>query len=106
MLASSEQALGDQAVERIQTAGRDCLGRLDGRADDRFSMLQRLLEPIGPVEITHNLRGARWSKLAINCAISSLGTIGGHRLGELIRYRFVRRLGREEIDVLRADDRL
>ena len=28
-----------------------------------------------------NLLGARWSKLAINCAISSLGTLGGERLG-------------------------
>ena len=61
----------------------------------RFAALRALLEPIGPVELTHNLSGARWSKLAINCAISSLGTIGGERLGELLRHRFVRRLGLE-----------
>ena len=30
--ASHEQALGDQAVERVQSAGGDRLGRLDGRA--------------------------------------------------------------------------
>jgi 2-dehydropantoate 2-reductase len=71
------------------------LGRLDGRDDARFARLRSLLQPIGPVSITHNLTGARWSKLAINCAISSLGTIGGRRLGELIRYRFVRRLALE-----------
>ncbi len=35
------------------------------------------------------------SKLAINCAISSLGTIGGDRLGALMRHRFVRRLALE-----------
>ena len=45
--------------------------------------------------MTRNLQGARWSKLAINCAISSLGAIGGRRLGQLIRYRFVRRLALE-----------
>ena len=39
--------------------------------------------------------GARWSKLAINCAISSLGTVGGERLGVLMRHRFVRRLALE-----------
>ena len=39
--------------------------------------------------------GARWWKLAINCAISSLGTVGGERLGALMRHRFVRRLGLE-----------
>lgn len=71
------------------------LGRLDGRDDPRFTQLRSLLEPVGPVSVTHNLVGARWSKLAINCAISSLGTIGGRRLGELVRYRFVRRLALE-----------
>src|SRR5262249_29846623 len=71
------------------------LGRLDGGDDDRFAALRTLLEPIGAVEVTRNLLGARWSKLAINCAISSLGTIGGERLGELLRHRFVRRLGLE-----------
>jgi len=50
------------------------------------------LEAVGPVETTQNLRGKRWSKLAINCGISSLGTIGGDRLGTLIQHRFVRRL--------------
>jgi 2-dehydropantoate 2-reductase len=82
------------AYERTSMGGF-VLGRLDGRDDARFAALQALLEPIGPVEVTHNLPGARWSKLAINCAISSLGTIGGERLGELLRHRFVRRLGLE-----------
>jgi 2-dehydropantoate 2-reductase len=77
------------------SAGGFTIGRLDGTDDPRFAVLRRALEPIGPVEVTHNLRGARWSKLAINCAISSLGTLGGTRLGRLIRYRFVRRLALE-----------
>lgn len=78
------------------SAGGFVIGRLDGRRDDpRFDTLRRLLEPIGRVDVTENLRGARWSKLAINCAISSLGTIAGKRLGDLIRYRFVRRLALE-----------
>lgn len=53
------------------------------------------LEAVGPVETTQNLRGKRWSKLAINCAISSLGTIGGDRLGVLMQHRVVRRLALE-----------
>ncbi len=77
------------------SAGGFVVGRLDGGDDPRFATLRSLLEPIGPVEVTHNLYGARWSKLAINCAISALGTIGGERLGELLRHRFVRRLGLE-----------
>lgn len=77
------------------SAGGFVIGRLDGGDDPRLATIAALLEPIGAVERTHNLSGARWSKLAINCAISSLGTIGGERLGELLRHRFVRRLGLE-----------
>ena len=68
------------------------LGSLDGAPDPRLEQLALLLEAIGPTTTTDNLTGARWSKLAINCAISSLGTIGGDRLGALMRHRFARRL--------------
>ncbi len=71
------------------------VGRLDGGDDAQIASLADLLRPIGPVTITNNLLGARWSKLAINCAISSLGTIGGTRLGQLIRHRPVRRMALE-----------
>lgn len=83
------------AYERT-SAGGFTLGRLDGRTDDpNLAALALLLEHIGPVEQTNNLAGARWSKLAINCAISALGTIGGDRLGVLMRARIVRRLALE-----------
>ena len=76
-------------------AGGFTLGRLDGSSDGRLQEIARALECIGPTEITRNLTGKRWSKLAINCNISSLGTIGGDRLGALLQHRFVRRLGLE-----------
>jgi 2-dehydropantoate 2-reductase len=68
------------------------LGRLDGATDAPLEALGRLLESVGPVTLTTNLRGARWSKLAINCGVSTLGTIGADRLGALMRRRYVRRL--------------
>jgi len=71
------------------------IGRVNGEEDAQIASLADLLRPIGPVAITANLLGARWSKLAINCAISSLGTIGGTRLGQLIRRRPVRRMALE-----------
>ncbi|WP_437966782.1 2-dehydropantoate 2-reductase [Sorangium sp. So ce260] len=77
------------------SSGGFVLGRLDGARDPRLDELARLLEAIGPTTVTDNLAGARWSKLAINCAISSLGTVGGDRLGALLRHRFVRRLALE-----------
>ncbi len=77
------------------SAGGFTIGRLDGAFDERLSTLAGLLTPIGGVETTTNLPGVRWSKLALNCAVSSLGTIGGDRLGALLVHRFVRRLALE-----------
>ena len=82
---------GPGNVEQTSTGGF-MVGRLSGIVDDEVRRVARVLESASDVEVTTNLRGARWSKLAINCAISSLGTIGGDRLGSLMRHRFVRRL--------------
>jgi 2-dehydropantoate 2-reductase len=76
-------------------SGGFTIGRIDGDDDPRFAELSRALEPIGPVDVTRNLQGKRWSKLAINCAITSLGALGGERLGALLQHRFVRRMALE-----------
>jgi len=75
--------------------GGFALGRLSGEIDDDLRRIGELLEAIGPVTLTRNLRGARWSKLALNCAVSALGTIAGERLGPLVRVRRYRRLALE-----------
>lgn len=77
------------------SAGGFTLGRLTGELDAQVTELGHAFEAIGPVTFTKNLPGVRWSKLAINAAISTLGTIGGDRLGALMRYRHVRRLALE-----------
>jgi 2-dehydropantoate 2-reductase len=72
--------------------GRFTVGSLDGQAGPRVDEVASLLERAGPVVRTDNLRGARWSKLALNCAISSLGAVSGLSLGPAVRRRIVRRL--------------
>lgn len=90
-------------------AGGFQIGRLTPREDDDEALRQAagLLEAIGPVAVTRNLRGARWSKLALNCAVSTLATIGGDRVGPLVRQRRYRRLGlevmTEAVEVARAE---
>jgi 2-dehydropantoate 2-reductase len=77
------------------SAGGFSIGVLPGGDASRLKDLAQLLEAVGPVTITENLTGVRWSKLAINCAVSTLGTLGGERLGALLRLRLVRRLALE-----------
>jgi 2-dehydropantoate 2-reductase len=89
------------------SAGGFSLGALPGGDASRLQELAQLLEAVGPVTLTDNLAGVRWSKLAINCAVSTLGTLGGERLGALLRLRFVRRLAleilTEVVDVARSE---
>lgn len=80
--------------ERTASGGFS-LGRLSGEMDTNVRRVAELLEAVGPVTLTKNLAGARWSKLALNCAVSALGTIAGERLGVLVRQRRYRRLALE-----------
>jgi 2-dehydropantoate 2-reductase len=80
--------------ERTASGGFQ-LGSLNGAIDADVRRVAELLEAVGPVTLTTNLRGARWSKLALNCAVSALGTIAGERLGPLVRQRRYRRLALE-----------
>jgi len=88
-------------------AGGFSLGRLSGVVDGDVRRVAELLEAIGPVTLTKNLRGARWSKLSLNCAVSALGTIAGEKLGPLVRVRRYRRLAleimTEAVEVARAE---
>jgi 2-dehydropantoate 2-reductase len=89
-------------------AGGFSIGRLSGELDADVRRVGELLEAVGPVTLTKNLRGARWSKLALNCAVSALGTIAGERLGPLVRQRRYRRLAleamTEAVAVAKAQD--
>ena len=85
----------EPGVYERTSAGGFSLGVLPGGNAQRLPELSVLLEAVGPVTLTQNLAGVRWSKLAINCAVSTLGTLGGERLGALLRLRFVRRLALE-----------
>lgn len=80
-------SMPEPGVYERTSAGGITLGRMEPRTgpDPDLAALSMLFECIGPTEIADNFRGARWSKLAINCMISTLGTLAGLRLGEYIR---------------------
>jgi 2-dehydropantoate 2-reductase len=84
------------------------LGALDPSRTDPSALnrAKELLQVMAPVEETQNLKGVRMSKLIINCAISTLGTIGGDTLGALLVQKHVRKLAisimREAVEVAHA----
>lgn len=100
-------AMPEPGVYDRTAAGGFALGWFNQQSTRPLDHVAHAFEAIGPVETTRNLLGKRWSKLAINAAISSLGTIGGDRLGALTSHRFVRRLGleimTEAVHVARAE---
>lgn len=88
-------SMHEPGVYERTSPGGFVLGRMDGASDERLEPLAAALGSIGETIVSNNLAGARWSKLAINCAITSLGALGGERLGVLMRHRFIRRLALE-----------
>ena len=96
---------GNGVFERTSTGGIT-LGRIDGTLSD-LEGIARILQPVGPIAITTNLMGARFSKLTVNCAVSGLGTVAGTTLGSMLMKRVARngalRVMREAVAVARAE---
>jgi 2-dehydropantoate 2-reductase len=53
------------------------VGEHDGRDTERARALARTLSAVAPTEVTTNLFGERWSKLAINCMVNPLAGLSG-----------------------------
>lgn len=97
---------GPGEIERTSSGGI-LLGRLDGKPDPQLDILASALAPVGPIAQTSNLMGARFSKLALNCAVSGLGTVAGVRLGTLLSSAKARNIAlgvmREAVAVSQAE---
>ena len=82
------------------------IGELDGRDTPRAQRLVRLLSDVAPAKVTTNLRGERWSKLAVNCMANPLAGLSGLGSAEVRSEPGVRRvaiqLAAEAIRVGRA----
>lgn len=75
------------------TPGETHIGELSGpQYTPRVITLKKAMERAAPVMISANIRGALWSKLAINCTITTLGALTGDTLGVMLQDARVRRL--------------
>jgi 2-dehydropantoate 2-reductase len=93
-------------IYEMTSFGEIVLGELDGRFTARAQNLCSTLDTAVSTRLSGNIYGALWSKLAINCTITTLGAVTGQLLGEMLNRWSVRRLAltitSEVIDVAKA----
>lgn len=65
------------------------LGSTGGK-NPKTEIVKDYLSCVGKVTLTDNIEGARWAKLAINCAFSSLSAICGITFGEVGKNKITR----------------
>jgi 2-dehydropantoate 2-reductase len=82
------------------------IGELDGTHNPRIDDLQKILSPAGKTDVSSNIWGELWAKLAINCMINALSGITGHSVPQLWAdapaFDIMIHLGGEVVDVSRA----
>ena len=79
-------------IYEMTSRGELVVGELDGQVTPRVRQVQATLEMATPTTISGNIYGVLWSKLAINCIITTLGAVTGQLLGAMLWRRAVRRL--------------
>jgi 2-dehydropantoate 2-reductase len=65
-------------------AGYLLIGELGGGKSDRGERVRRWLSRAVDVKVTPNLQGAVWSKLLLNCSVTTIGAIAGLTMREYI----------------------
>jgi 2-dehydropantoate 2-reductase len=71
-------------VYEQRNTGHLLVGELAGGESSRVERVRRRLECAVEVRVTPNLRGAVWSKLLVNCSVTTIGAIAGRTMREYI----------------------
>lgn len=83
------------------------LGEVDGSLSPRLEALKATLEWVGPIKLTTNLWGERWSKLTTNCMVNAIAGVTGYGSREVRQVdgarRVAVRIGAEVVQVGEAE---
>ena len=71
-------------VYEQKNQGHLLIGELDGSVTPRAQAVRDWLSQAVEVRLTDNLSGAVWSKLLINCSVTTLGALGGCTMSDYI----------------------
>ena len=69
-----------------RNAGHILIGELPGGDSKRTHTVEQWLGQAVGVRVTHNLRGAMWSKLLLNCSVTTIGAVLGSTMKEYIEH--------------------
>jgi 2-dehydropantoate 2-reductase len=78
-LGATMETLG---IYQQRNAGHLLIGELAGGESERTERVRRWLGPAVEIRATGNLRGAVWSKLLVNCSVTTIGAIAGGTMRE------------------------
>lgn len=82
------------------------LGSMEGTINDRVLLVREVLECMGPVTVSENLMGLRWTKLLMNSTFSGLSTALGTTFGGVwdsdAAMQLILKIGKECLDVAAA----
>jgi 2-dehydropantoate 2-reductase len=76
-LGATMETLG---VYEQRNAGHLLIGELAGGGSERVNRVREWLGRAVEVRVTENLRGAVWSKLLLNCSVTTIGAIAGQTM--------------------------
>jgi 2-dehydropantoate 2-reductase len=75
-----------------RNAGHLLIGELSSRTGNRVERIARWLEGSVEIRTTSNMSGAIWSKLLVNCSVTTLGALAGTTMRQYIEMPSARRL--------------
>ncbi|HEY6005662.1 MAG TPA: 2-dehydropantoate 2-reductase [Anaeromyxobacter sp.] len=73
-------------VYEQRNAGHLLIGELAGGESERAERVRRWLGRAVEVRSTPNIRGAVWSKLLLNCSVTTIGAVAGRTMREYIAW--------------------
>ena len=74
----------EPGVYEQKNAGHLVIGELSGGVSERVERVARMLGKAIEVKISPNMMGALWSKLLINCSVTTIGAIGAQTMRQYI----------------------
>lgn len=83
-LSNLGATMREPGVYEQRNAGHLLVGELAGGASERADRVRGWLGRALEVRVSANLRGAVWSKLLLNCSVTTLGAVGGCTMREYV----------------------